>query len=110
MNVRVGDLYACLEPIMAIGRQEMAIETAEKVADFTDAYVKVLQSFDERRNELLAGEYADERRKMQVFDDFANETAELPEFSFKEFGGLRITPDGLSALKRAGLYAQALDG
>lgn len=105
MQVKVGDMYACLEPIMAIGKQEMDIVTAEKIADFTDAYVKAMQPLDDRRNELLAVEYATQQEKMDAFDKFANEKTELPEFSFKEFGQLRITPDGLGALKRAGLYA-----
>ncbi|HET8705489.1 MAG TPA: hypothetical protein VFM46_04220, partial [Pseudomonadales bacterium] len=72
--------------------------------DFTDAFVRVIQPLDVRRNELLAAEYKSEGEKMAVFDAFANEKAELPEFSFKEFGHLRVTPDGLLALKRAGLY------
>lgn len=105
MQIRVGDLYACLEPIMSIGRQEMDIAVAEKVADFIDTYVKAIQPLDERRSNLLAAEYKSEGEKMEVFDAFANEKAELPEFSFKEFGQLRMTPDGLLALKRAGLYA-----
>lgn len=104
MQVRVGDLYACLEPIMGIGKQEMDIATAEKIALFTDEYIKAMQPLDVRRNELLAGQYKTQEEKMEVFNAFADEKNELPDFSFKEFGGLRITPDGLSALKRAGLY------
>lgn len=105
MEVRVGDLYACAEPIMTIGRQEMDIATAEKIADFTDAFVKAMQPLDERRTMMLVAEYQDQEERVAAFDRFANEKAELPEFSFKEFGQLRITPDGLGALKRAGLYA-----
>lgn len=90
---------------MAIGKQEMDIATAERIADFTDAYVKQLQGFDKRRSDMLEAEYSNEQEKMETFNEFANEKAELPQFSFKEFGQLRITPDGLSAFKRAGLYA-----
>jgi len=104
LEVKVGDMYGCLESIMAIGRQEMGLAEAEKIADFTDIFVKVLSPLDVRRKEMFEAEYESEGEKMAAFDAFAVEKAELPEFSFKEFGSLRITPDGLASLKRAGLY------
>lgn len=103
-EIRVGDMYACFESVMSIGRQEMDIATAERIADFTDAFLNTIRPLDVRRSEMLAAEYETPEQRLAVFDDFANEKAELPEFSFKEFGHLRITPEGLSALKRAGLY------
>lgn len=104
IELTVGQMFACFESVMSIGRQEMDIATAERIADFTDAFITKIQSLDVRRSEMLAAEYETPEQRAEVFDDFANEKAELPEFSFKEFGHLRITPEGLSALKRAGLY------
>lgn len=105
MEVRVGDIYASVEPIMAVGKQEMDIASAERVSNFIEAYVKVLQKLDERRIVLVNTLFDGEGQKQAAFNTFAEEKEELPEMNFKEFSFLRITPDGLNALKRAGLYA-----
>lgn len=109
MQVRVGDIYAATEILMSVGKQEMDFGSAEKIAGFIEKFLEVLLPLDTRRNEMLQAEYGSDRERIAAFNEFADEKVELPEFNFKEFSFLRITPDGLSALKRAGLYAQALD-
>ena len=104
MEMRVGDVYAIAETLMNVGKQEMDLGSAEKIAGFTEAFVKVMLPLNDKRLELLQGEYGSETEKIAAFDTFASEKVELPEFSFKEFNFLRISPDGLSALKRANLY------
>lgn len=104
MEVRVGDVYAVAETMMNVGKQEMDLVSAEKIASFTEEFIKVMLPLDDKRNTLLRAEYENEAEKMAAFDEFAGEKVKLPEFSFKEFSFLRISPDGIIALKRAGLY------
>lgn len=105
MEVRIGDLYACAEAIMAIGRQEMDLPSAERIGNFIDAFVTVMQGVDVRRTTLLERDFENDGERRKEFDALAAEKVELPEFSFKEFLFLRVSPDGLLSLKRAGLYA-----
>lgn len=104
IELTVGQMFACLQPIMAISKQEMGMEQAEKIADFVGTYIDKMVPLEDRAAEMREAEYKDEAEKIRVFNEFSAEKIELPEFSFKEFNALRISPDSLITLKRAGLY------
>jgi hypothetical protein len=104
IELTVGQMFACMQPIMAISRQEMSMEWAEKIADFVGAYIDVMAPLEERATAMREIEYKSEDEKLEAFGDFAAEKVKLPEINFKEFNILRFTPDALATLKRAGLY------
>lgn len=109
IELTVGMMFACMQPIMAISRQEMSMTQAEKIASFVEAYIDEMAPLEDRRAEMLDAEYESEEAKREVFEAFAGEKVKLPEINLKEFELLRISPDHIVTLKRAGLYTKALD-
>lgn len=105
IKLTVGQMFACMQPIMAISRQEMSVEQAEKIADFVGVFIDEMLPLDEERNKMLDIEFKSEEMKREAFEAFAAEIKELPEINFKEFQLLKVTPDMIVTLKRAGLYA-----
>lgn len=105
IELSVGQMFACMQPLMAISRQEMSMEWAEKIADFVGAYIDMMVPLEERASAMREKEYNSEEEKVKEFEAFAAEKIKLPEINFKEFNVLRFTPDALVTLKRAGLYA-----
>lgn len=109
IELTVGQMFACMQPIMAISRQEMSMDQAAKVATFVEAYIDEMAPLEDKRGEMLDVEYESDDAKRAAFEVFAEQKVKLPEINFKEFELLRITPDNLVTLKRAGLYAKSLD-
>ena len=107
IELTVGQMFACMQPIMAISRQELSMEQAEKIAEFVGAYIDAMVPLEDKRNEMLDIDYGSEEVKREAFETFAEQKVKLPEINFKEFSLLRITPDNLVTLKRAGLYTSA---
>lgn len=109
IELTVGMMFACMQPIMAISRQEMSVVQAEKIADFVGEYIDAMAPLEDRRSAMLDADYESEEAKRAAFEAFAEEKEKLPEINFKEFELLRISPDHIVTLKRAGLYTKALD-
>lgn len=107
IEITVGQMFACLPPIMALSRQELNMEQAEKIANFVGAFIDTMVPLEDERTKLIEAEYDSGEEKRAAVEAFANEKMELPEINFKEFPELRISPDALVTLKRAGLYTSA---
>lgn len=109
IELTVGQMFACMQPIMAISRQEMSMDQAAKIADFVGAYIDEMAPLEDKRTEMLEIDYGSDEVRQEAFEAFAAQKVKLPEINFKEFELLRISPDSLVTLKRAGLYTKALD-
>lgn len=107
IEITVGQMFACLPPIMALSKQELNMEQAEKIADFVGAFIDIMVPLEDERTKLVEADYDSMEEQRAVVEVFANEKRELPEINFKEFPALRISPDALVTLKRAGLYTSA---
>lgn len=107
IELTVGQMFACMEPVMAISKQEMSMEWAEQIAGFVDSFITAMVPLDDKRREMLDIEYASDKERQKAFEEFAAEKVKLPEINFKEFSLLRITPDAIVTLMRAGLYKAA---
>lgn len=104
IELTVGQMFACMQPIMVISRQELSMEQAEKIADFVGAFIDTMVPLEDERAKLVEVEYKNEGERRAAVEAFANEKRELPDINFKEFSELRVSPDALVTLKRAGLY------
>jgi hypothetical protein len=105
MKIKVVDCFAALQAVNGIMRQEMDMDSAEAISTFFDAYLGVMQELDAKRQELM--EIKNEGERIAALEDFAKEERELSveNFNVKKFPFLRLSPDDLVILKRAGLYA-----
>jgi len=104
IELTVGQMFACMEPVMTISRQEMSMEWAERIANFVDSFIAAMVPLEDKRREMLDFDYASDKERQEAFEQFASEKVKLPEINFKEFHLLRITPDAIVTLMRAGLY------
>ena len=107
IELTVGQMFACLPPIMALSRQELNMEQAEKIANFVGAFIDAMVPLEDERTKLIEAGYDSAEEQRSAVEAFASEKKELPEINFKEFSELRISPDALVTLKRAGLYTSA---
>lgn len=105
MELEVVNFFASLQAINNIMKQEMDMDSAEKISRFFTAYMDVLSVLEEERQEYM--EIADEAKRIAQLEEFAKEKRRLDieSFNVKEFPFLRLTPDDVVILKRAGLYA-----
>lgn len=109
IELNVGQMFACMRPIMSVAAQDMGMEDAERIAGFLDVYIEKMGELEERRNAMLDVTYSTDAEKEKAFGEFAQEKVEVPEINFKDFSGLRISPDSLVTLKRAGLFTKTFD-
>jgi hypothetical protein len=108
MEIRVGHLFAAFDAVMSIGRQEMDLATAENVSNFIEEFLELLREFDNQRVEILGNKEVSEEEREGAFVTLMEQKAQVPEFNFKNLRSLRITPEQVSLLKRAGLFADSL--
>ncbi len=105
MDIRLGDLFGALEAMLAAGKFEMDIEQAEKVADFIQAAVDVLEKYESKRVQLFkdTAKLKEEEKETRM-KEFLDTRVSVPEFNFRSITGVRWQPAHIAALKRAQLF------